>query len=140
MTTIINVSVTVGAGGLPSGTFLCRPNVRHTDAVNVYLPFGTLFNIVNGFGTLLLEPTDGSWCWSISEQIPGGIIRYVQVPQSDTPVSYSTLVEIDPTTLQPSAAAASAWAVEQSRAMAAEQAISGTPNYFRTNLFDGGNF
>ena len=69
--------------------------------------------------SITLDPTDGTWCWKVTEHITGGRVRYVQIPASGT-VDYGALVDVDPTTLQTTTTASAAFAA----ALAAQAALA----------------
>ena len=65
--------------------------------------------LVGGEALLHLAPTGAGWCWRIVERTPGGITRYVLVPDSLDIVDYADLVDVDPVTLDPTAEPEAAW-------------------------------
>ena len=67
-----------------------------------------------GRATLYLYPTPPDSAYRITEHVPGGITRTVQIlatPPTDppTPINYADLPDIDPTTLLPSTPSIPAW-------------------------------
>ena len=66
-------------------------------------------SLVGGEALLHLAPTGAGWCWQIVERTPGGITRYVLVPDSLDIVDYADLVDVDPVTLDPTAEPEAAW-------------------------------
>ena len=65
--------------------------------------------LVGGEALLHLAPTDAGWCWQIIERTPRGKTRYVLVPDSAATLDYADLVDVDPTTLDPTAEPEAAW-------------------------------
>lgn len=109
MTPVV-VRLADGTGALVSGSLECQPFRRHLldDAVTIVLPQARIEKLT-GETSIVLEPTTPAWCWSIRERVPGGIRRYVLVPESDTPVAYADLIDVDPTTLDPTLEPDPAW-------------------------------
>jgi hypothetical protein len=67
--------------------------------------------LVDGVGTLELESTVGqTWRWRVQEIDWNDInVRHVSVPAGDITVSYASLEDVDPGTLEPDAAPQEAW-------------------------------
>ncbi|WP_293782627.1 hypothetical protein [uncultured Aeromicrobium sp.] len=60
--------------------------------------------------TVDLAPTGPGWCWQITEAAGRRtLVRHVAVPDSDIPVQYVDLIDVDPATLEPSEPAVPAW-------------------------------
>lgn len=90
-------------------TLECTPTKRFDmdDFVVLPLPFRT--RVVEDT-TITLQATDDTWCWKINERESGrSSLRYVIVPESAEPVSYTDLVEVDPATLEPGTEPEAAW-------------------------------
>lgn len=98
-----------GDGTPAAGTLECRPTARRVVGDGIVLPDSFTAKLVNGLATLELAPNDaGTWCWVITERANRGSQRHVNVPASG-PVNYSDLVDVDPTTLDPTTPVAPAY-------------------------------
>lgn len=62
-------------------------------------------------GEIEVPPTGNGWAWVVREDMPGGMIRTVIVPDIDV-IRYSELTDVDPVTLDPSAEPEAAWWAE----------------------------
>ena len=101
------------------GAIQCTPFHRHVDGTTVVLPVAMAVQLVDGKASVEMEPTSAGWCWRVDERVPGGDARYVLVPDSPTPVAYTALVDVDPTTLVPTGPApVDAWATALNTATA----------------------
>lgn len=104
----------------PDGTTPARgclnftPTLRrdNPDSDGLILPAG--FNVKlnpSGEVTVELAPTGPQWCWRVSEDVLGGVDRYVVVPAGDpdTVLEYRALQDVDPETLEPSPESLAGW-------------------------------
>ena len=100
------------------GHLECRPYAPDADGARLHLeaPDRLLLpvsmppvRLVAGEALLRLAPTGAGWCWQIIERTPRGKTRYVLVPDSVATLDYADLVDVDPTTLDPSAEPEAAW-------------------------------
>lgn len=62
-------------------------------------------------GEIEVPPTGNGWAWVVREDMPGGMIRTVVVPDIDV-IRYAELTDVDPVTLDPSAEPEAAWWAE----------------------------
>ncbi|WP_454044419.1 fibronectin type III domain-containing protein [Cellulosimicrobium sp. Marseille-Q8652] len=85
---------------------------RDADPDVVVLPLSFDVQIVDGEAVATVDPTGPGWCWRVFENTEGGEQRHVLVPDSEEPVRYRDLVDVDPKTLDPAAEPEAAWAVE----------------------------
>lgn len=109
--------VNVGAKGRLRWTPTLRRNV---DPNTVVLPKGFDVDLVSGEARVNVAPTLANWCWKVEEGlykvgVPNGTTRYVSVPDSETVINYIDLPDLDPATLEPSAAPSAVWDVELSQ-------------------------
>lgn len=102
-----------------------RQDARLLGGGRVVYPAAFTVPIATTMPDLQLTATDDPrftghpWCWQVTERIPrGGRTRWVLVPHSSTPVAYSALVEVDPSTFAPTAAPPAAWVVALAQANA----------------------
>lgn len=114
--TTIKISVReAGQNGLTTapGEFRFAPTARHigTDGGAPVVVLSPTFTapVISGSVTVELEPNTADWCWVIYEGVSGGITRYVNVPNSPTPLLYTDLVDVDPRSLNPSSILQPAW-------------------------------
>ena len=100
------------------GHLECRPWAPDADGARLHLeaPDRLLLpasmppvRLVAGEALLHLAPTGAGWCWQIIERTPRGKTRYVLVPDSAATLDYAHLVDVDPTTLDATAAPEAAW-------------------------------
>ena len=100
------------------GHLECRPWAPDADGARLHLeaPDRLLLpasmppvRLVGGETLLHLAPTGAGWCWQIIERTPRGKTRYVLVPDSAATLDYADLVDVDPATLDPTAAPEAAW-------------------------------
>ena len=100
------------------GHLECRPWAPDADGARLHLeaPDRLLLptsmppvRLVGGEALLHLAPTGAGWCWQIIERTPRGKTRYVLVPDSVATLDYADLVDLDPTTLDPTAEPDAAW-------------------------------
>lgn len=111
--TIVNIDLRLPDGVTPAiGTILFTPTRRlHVDGTPDYVmpPAPLPVRLVAGMGSINLIPTDFDWAWVATEKIKGGTRRYFVVPDSETPIDYGDLVEVDPSSLVPLAEPEDAW-------------------------------
>ena len=99
------------------GHLECRPYAPGVDGARLHLeapdrlllPASFTVRLVGGEALLHLAPTGAGWCWQIIERMPRGKARYVLVPDSVATLDYGDLVDVDPTTLDPTAVPEAAW-------------------------------
>ena len=100
------------------GHLECRPWAPGSDGARQHLegPDRLLLpasmppvRLVGGEALLHLAPTGAGWCWQIIERTPRGKTRYVLVPDSAAVLDYADLIDVDPTTLDPTAEPEAAW-------------------------------
>ena len=89
------------------GYLLWTPLRREIYDTYVTVPEPFAVYLTNGVGTAVIK---NSWpYWRVTERgIPSGITRTVQVP-SVSEIHYSSLTDVDPSTLEPSAEPEAAW-------------------------------
>ena len=87
------------------------PTRRRTAGADIILPAGFDAELVGGEVTVELAPTGPDWCWMVIEPTKRGLIRYIIVPDvgDDEVLEYSSLPDVDPATLEPSAEPEAAW-------------------------------
>ena len=87
----------------------CRTR-RGVDGSIVVLPLEFSAPLVNGEATVDLPSTGPDWCWQVIEPTGAGLIRHVIAPNvGDVVLEYSSLPDVDPATLEPSAEPEAAW-------------------------------
>lgn len=86
----------------------------------IVLPAPFEVALADGTSDVELEPNGLDWAWRIDELVPGAATRttYVAVPDV-TEVNYPDLVQLDPSTLEPSPSPQPAWIGAQNLALAA---------------------
>lgn len=67
---------------------------------SVVLPATVHVPLVDGVAAPDIPPSGDGWAWRTIERMQGGAERTVLVPEAG-PVSYRTLVDVDPATLDP---------------------------------------
>ena len=92
-----------------TGTLGFHRSRRGIDGSVTILPLEFSVLLVGGEATIDLPSTGPDWCWVIVEPTKRGLIRYVIVPESDEVLEYSSLPDVDPATLEPSAEPEAAW-------------------------------
>lgn len=93
-----------------AGMIRFAPSKRRTAGADVILPAGFDAELVGGEVTVELAPTGPDWCWMVIEPTKRGLIRYIIVPDvGDVVLEYSSLPDVDPATLEPSAEPEAAW-------------------------------
>lgn len=97
------------------------PTMRLNVAGQVRLPTSVYVTLAEGEATVDLLPSTTQWCWRVSELVPGGVTRYIAVPESTETVEYANLDAIDPATLDVSTANVAAWELAT---RAAQDAVS----------------
>lgn len=92
------------------GEFHWRPTARYIDGDTVVLPAPFTVSLVDG-AEVDVAPSEPSWVWQVTESVFGAKdrTRFLIVPISIDPVLYKDLVEVDPLTLEPSAAPDPLW-------------------------------
>lgn len=111
--TLVSIEVKVPeiAGlGPASGALRWTPTKRHLAGDSVVMPKGFTAELVNGEAAIEVEPSTAEWAWRVDEAIPGtqSQSRFVAVPDL-AQVDYTTLIQVDPATLVPSAEPEPAW-------------------------------
>ena len=104
-----------------SGPMRFAPSRRRSAGADIILPAGFDVDLVDGEAVVELDATGPDWCWCAYEPTLRGAIRSILVPEAgDEVLEYSSLPDVDPATLEPTAAPEAAW-------WAALQAVS-TPD------------
>ena len=87
-----------------------RRHVEGFDDDRIVLEASIEVTLVDGYATIDLEPTNPATlpAWKVWEKTPHGIERVVLVPAVES-VDYGDLVDVDPTTLAPTAEPDAAW-------------------------------
>ena len=95
-----------------------RPLTNNSATIVLPTPFEVA--LTDGTADVELEPNGLNWAWRIDEFVPGAATRttYVAVPDI-TEVDYPDLVQLDPSTLDPSPLPQPAWIAAQNLALAA---------------------
>lgn len=113
--TVIDVSLIntiVGGTGPFDGRIVGQPwagrrAFTKVDGKDVTVPTPVTVQIVAGVPVVPfdLEPSDPDlWCWKLSVTPKGSssaLVRYVTLPDSDTPIPFGDLVQVDPTSFVP---------------------------------------
>ena len=91
-----------------TGPMRFAPSRRRSDGQDIILPAGFDVDLVDGEAIVATGP---DWCWTVYEPTIRGIIRSFLVPDvpDDEVLEYSSLPDVDPTTLEPSAEPEAAW-------------------------------
>lgn len=110
--TVVHIDLR-GPDGVPAtGSILLSPTLRrHIEEGMedfIILPSSFIVQLTDGKVDVELDPTGPDWAWSIIERAKTGIRRYVVVPDV-TEVNYGDLIDVDPSTLDPSATPEAAW-------------------------------
>ena len=94
-----------------TGPMRFAPSRRRSDGQDIILPAGFDVDLVDGEAIVELDATGPDWCWTAYEPTLRGAIRNVLVPDvsDDEVLEYSSLPDVDPTTLDPSAEPDPAW-------------------------------
>ena len=107
--TTINAQFVYGVDTPADGALRCVPTRRYIEDETVVLPSALIVLVKDGVAQFDLTPSTSEWCWRVIEGVPGGIDRFVTVPDSVTPVEYVDLVDVDPTTFDPAAEPVASW-------------------------------
>lgn len=102
---VLDVVVPTGRGAArpAAGVVRWTPTHRHVAGRAVVLPAAFHVTVTAGDAPVVkVAPSTGGWAWIVDELLPGGRTgRVLAVPDSDTPVRYADLAEVDPGTLDP---------------------------------------
>ena len=94
-----------------TGPMRFAPSRRRSDGQDIILPAGFDVDLVDGEAIVELDATGPDWCWTAYEPTLRGAIRHFLVPDvpDDEVLEYSSLPDVDPATLEPSAEPEAAW-------------------------------
>ena len=94
-----------------TGPMRFAPSRRRSDGQDIILPAGFDVDLVDGEAIVELDATGPDWCWTAYEPTIRGIIRSFLVPDvpDDEVLEYSSLPDVDPATLEPTAEPEAAW-------------------------------
>ena len=94
-----------------TGPMRFAPSRRRSAGQDIILPAGFDVDLVDGEAIVELDATGPDWCWTAYEPTIRGIIRSFLVPDvpDDEVLEYSSLPDVDPATLEPSAEPDPAW-------------------------------
>ena len=94
-----------------TGPMRFAPSRRRSDGQDIILPAGFDVDLVDGEAIVELDATGPDWCWTAYEPTLRGAIRHFLVPDvpDDEVPEYSSLPDVDPATLEPSAEPEAAW-------------------------------
>ena len=94
-----------------SGPMRFAPSKRRSAGAGIILPAGFDVDLVDGEAVVELDATGPDWCWTAVEPTKRGAIRSILVPEAsdDEVLEYSSLPDVDPATLDPTAAPEAAW-------------------------------
>ena len=94
-----------------TGPMRFAPSRRRPDGADIILPAGFDVDLVDGEAIVELDATGPDWCWTAYEPTLRGAIRHFLVPDvpDDEVLEYSSLPDVDPATLEPSAEPEAAW-------------------------------
>ena len=94
-----------------TGPMRFAPSRRRSDGQDIILPADFDVDLVDGEAIVELDATGPDWCWTAYEPTIGGVIRSFLVPDvpDDEVLEYSSLPDVDPATLEPSAEPEAAW-------------------------------
>jgi len=95
--------------GPATGSVQWTPTRRRSLEDHIVLPSPVSVPLVDGVALVELEPTGPDWAWKAQEWATGHTVRYVAVPDLPGLVQYTDLVDVDPSTLAPSAEPEAAW-------------------------------
>lgn len=93
------------------GMLRFTPTKTHIVGTAFVMPLPFIVTLdATGAATVTLEATTSTWVWAVDTYINGvsGYTKYVTVPATGT-VNYTDLVEVDLSTLTPTAAPSPAW-------------------------------
>lgn len=108
---LIKAKAPTAEGDAPAAGFLeWVPTRRRTVGDVVVLPAPFRVRLVSGAGSVDVPPTAPEWVWKVTESLAGlpKVTRYVAVP-AGAAISYTELVDVDPSTLEPTADPEAAW-------------------------------
>ena len=109
--TLVHFDLADPAGDPLAGYVSLVPTRRVTVGDEIRMPTALRVRLESGEASVELMPSTTQWVWRVSELVPGGITRYVAVPDSDTVVEYAALEDVDPASLDVSSASVSAWEI-----------------------------
>ena len=93
-----------------TGPMRFAPSRRRPAGVGIILPAGFDVDLVDGEAIVELAATGPDWCWTAYEPTLRGAIRSILVPEAgDEVLEYSSLPDVDPLTLDPTAEPEAAW-------------------------------
>ena len=94
-----------------TGPMRFAPSRRRSAGQDIILPADFDVDLVDGEAIVELDATGPDWCWTAYEPTIGGVIRSFLVPDvpDDEVLEYSSLPDVDPATLEPSAEPEAAW-------------------------------
>lgn len=109
--TVVNFDFADPAGVPVKGYVSLVPTRRVTVGDEVRLPTALRVRLEAGEASVELMPSTTQWVWRVAELVPGGITRYVAVPDSEMAVEYADLESVDPSSLDVSSASVPAWEI-----------------------------
>lgn len=89
MMTVVNFDFADPAGVPVKGYVSLVPTRRVTVGDEVRLPTALRVRLETGEASVELMPSTTQWVWRVAELVPGGITRYVAVPDSEMAVEYA---------------------------------------------------
>lgn len=103
--TNVHLSFKDAQGRPKTGTVHFAPVLRHISGATVVVQGGFDVTLASdGTATVRLEPTDNTFAWKVSEfpdDTDCSFDRVVQVPSSTSTIEYTSLVDVDASTLAP---------------------------------------
>lgn len=109
--TVVNFDFADPAGVPVKGYVSLVPTRRVTVGDEVRLPTALRVRLEAGEASVELMPSTTQWVWRVAELVPGGITRYVAVPDSELAVEYADLESVDPSSLDVPSASVPAWEI-----------------------------
>lgn len=109
--TVVNFDFADPAGVPVKGYVSLVPTRRVTVGDEVRLPTALRVRLEAGEASVELMPSTTQWVWRVAELVPGGITRYIAVPDSEMAVEYADLESVDPSSLDVSSASVPAWEI-----------------------------
>ncbi len=109
--TLVHFDLADPAGDPLAGYVGLVPTRRVTVGDEIRLPTALRVRLESGEASVELMPSTTQWVWRVAELVPGGITRYVAVPDTDTVVEYAALESVDPSSLDVSSASVPAWEI-----------------------------
>lgn len=109
--TLVHFDLADPAGDPLAGYVSLVPTRRVTVGDEIRLPTALRVRLESGEASVELMPSTTQWVWRVSELVPGGITRYVSVPDSEGTVEYAALESVDPASLDVSSASVPAWEI-----------------------------